>query len=145
MKKFTKLLSLLLVFALALSVVACSSYGKVEKALEDIGYTVVENSDKEEQYKDDENVTNVHVFEKSSLLGKEYVFVLEFKSTEKLVEYFNESDTLKGLVSDISKNEDVKAMHAALEEYGLVCDNCIVIPTLTNATSVMPAIAELNK
>lgn len=145
MKKFTKLLSLLLVFALALSVVACSSYGKVEKALKDIGYTVVENSDKEEQYKDDENVTNVHVFEKSTILGKEYVFVLEFKSTEKLVEYFNESDTLKGLVSDISKNEDVKAMHAKLEEFGLVCDNCIIIPTLTNATSVMPAIAELNK
>ena len=145
MKKFTKLLSLLLVFALALSVVACSSYGKVEKALEDIGYTVVENSDKEEQYKDDENVTNVHVFEKGTLLGKEYVIVLEFKSTEKLVEYFNESDTLKGLVSDLSKNEDVKAIHAKLEESGLACDNCLVFSLSLDFVDVMEKIAELNK
>ena len=145
MKKFTKLLSLLLVFALALSVVACSSYGKVEKALEDIGYTVVENSDKEEQYKDDENVTNVHVFEKSTLLGKEYVIVLEFKSTEKLVEYFNESDTLKGFVSDLSKDEDVKAIHAKLEESGLVCENCLVFSLSLDFVDVMEKIAELNK
>ena len=145
MKKFTKLLSVLLVLALALSVVACSSYGKVEKAIKDLGFTAVQNEQLEKQYEDKERVTNVHVLEKASLLGKDYVVVLEFKSTEKLVEFFNESETLKGFAKDLSSNEDVKAMHAALEEYGLVCDNCIVIPTLTNFAFVMPAIAELNK
>ena len=145
MKKFTKLLSLLLVFALAFSIVACSSYGKVEKAITELGFTVVENSNQEEQYKDDENVTNVHVFEKATLLGKDYVVVLEFKSTEKMVNYFNESDTLKGLASDISKNEDIKAMHAKLEEVGFACDNCLVIPTLLNFLDVTTKIAELNK
>ena len=52
MKKLTKLLSLLLVFALALGIVACSSYGKVEKALKDLGYSVVENEKQAEEYKD---------------------------------------------------------------------------------------------
>ena len=65
MKKFTKLLSLLLVMALAISVVACSSYGKVEKAIEELGFTVVESEKQAEEYKDEERITNVHVFEKS--------------------------------------------------------------------------------
>ena len=145
MKKFTKLLSLLLVFALAFSIVACSSYGKVEKALKDIGYTVVENSDKAKQYEDNENVTNIHVLEKASLLGKQYVIVLEFKSTEKLVEFFNSNEDIKDLVSDIASDEDVKAMHAKLEEFGLACDNCLVYPLSLDFLDVFTKIAELNK
>ena len=145
MKKFTKLLSLLLVMALAISVVACSSYGKVEKAIEELGFTVVESENQAEEYKDEERITNVHVFEKSVGLIKDYVIVLEFKSTDKLVEYYNESDTLKGLVSDISKNEDVKAIHAKLEETGFACDNCLIVPSLLNVLDVTAKIAELNK
>lgn len=145
MKTITKILSLMLIFTLSISMMACSSYGKVEKALTDLGYAVVENSDQGEQYKDDENITNVYIFEKSAIIGKKYVTVLEFKSTEKLVEYFNESDTLKGLVSDLSKNEDLKAMHAKLEEYGLACDNCLIFSFSTDSLDIMAKIAELNK
>lgn len=145
MKKFTKLLSLLLVFVISLGVVACSSYSKVEKALEDIGYSVVENSDKEEEYKDDENVTNVHVLEKSTLLGKQYVVVLEFKSTKKLVEYFEENEELKTFVQDIAEDDDVKKVHAKLEEAGLACDNCLIFSLSLDFVDVMEKIAELNK
>ena len=145
MKKLTKLLSLLLVFALAMGIVACSSYGKVEKALKELGFAVIENDKQAEQYQDVESISEIHVLEKSTILGKDYVIVLEFKSTDKMVEYFNESDTLKGLVSDLSKNEDVKAMHAKLEELGLACDNCLIVPSLLNMVDVMTKISELNK
>ena len=51
MKKLTKLLSLILVFALALSVVACSSFGKVEKVLKEDGYVLlVDKLDAQKQY-----------------------------------------------------------------------------------------------
>ena len=43
MKKLFKLSTLLLTFAMLFNFVACSSFGRVQNALEDIGYALIEN------------------------------------------------------------------------------------------------------
>ena len=43
MKKFSKILVALLTICLTLTLASCSSYGKVEKAFKDAGYSVVES------------------------------------------------------------------------------------------------------
>ena len=147
MKKLTKLLSLLLVFVLAMGIVACSSFGKVEDALTDLGYTLEENSNEADKY-EDEKITNAYVFKKVLdavvIQIPSYVIVLEFNSTDDLVAYFEESETLKGLIKDITKNEDLKKVHAALESKGYACDNCLII-NLALDPNVNTAISELNK
>ena len=146
MKKLTKLLSLILVFALALSVVACSSFGKVEKVLKEDGYILlVDKLDAQKQYEKVDGVTKVHTFTKSETIAGLPVpyltYVIEFKSTDKMIKYFNENETLKGLIKDLSKNDDVKAIHAKLEKAGVACDNCLII---TTDKDVYEEISDLN-
>ena len=146
MKKLTKLLSLLMIFVLALSFIGCSSYGKVEKVLKDDGYTLVETEDNaKKQYENVDGVVNVHIFTKSETILfapiTYSVAVIEFKTTEKMIEFFNENESLKILVQDIANDDDVKAIHAKLETAGLACDNCLII---SSDVDVYPQIAELN-
>ena len=58
-----------------------------------------------------------------------------------MIEYFNENETLKGLVKDLSKNDDVKKIHSKLEKAGVACDNCLII---TTDMDVYEEIADLN-
>ena len=74
MKKLFKLGTLLLVFTLLFNLVACSSFGKISKALEDVGYAQIQNeeesSDVANDAKEDESVTKVYLFtNKGSLVG----------------------------------------------------------------------------
>ena len=146
MKKFTKILSLFLVLGLALGIIGCSSFGKVEKVIKDEGYTLlVDKLDAQKEYEKVDGAVKVHVFTKTktvALLPVPYfVYVIEFKTTEKMIEYFNESETLKALVKDITKNDDVKKIHAKLEKAGIACDNCLII---TTDDDVYEEIADLN-
>ena len=147
MKKISKLLALVLVIALALSAASCSTFGKVNKALEGLGYTEMQGEDAEKQAKDyeDETVSEVHVFSKGGLLGG-VVIVFEFKATDDLVEYYKSSETLQGVAKDVSSNEDVKATYNALCDAGVACGNCLVLPlTITELSNVLNAIKDLNK
>ena len=144
MNKLTKLFTVLLLVCLSISMVACSSYGKVKKALTDIGYEVVEGEDADkqsEQYKD-ETVTNIHVFKKGNLT---YTIVIEFKATEDLINYYKESSSLQGIVKDLEESEDVNKMFEALENAGIACDNCLIIPSLLDLVDTTNAIKNLNK
>ena len=100
MKKFLKTTTLLIVLTMLLNLVACSSLGKVQKALEDKGYAIVENeeNDASKEAKDDERVTNFYVFtNKDSLslaeaLKLTVVVVTEFKATDDLIDYYKDKE-----------------------------------------------------
>ena len=147
MKKLTKILSILLVFVLSLGITACSAYSKVEKAITDLGYTLIEDQSAANKYQDDD-VVATHVFEKTLNAGviliPSYIIVLEFEDTEDLIEYCEESETLKGIIKDAFKNDDIKKFHANLEKAGIACDNCIIL-NLALDPDVTDAIIALNK
>lgn len=152
MKTITKILSLMLVLTLSISMMACSSYGKVEKALAELGYAVVEGDEADKQfsdYEDMESVTDVHVLSKTVDVGLVdipfYVVVLEFKSTDELVEAYKESsNTFQGIIEDINENEDAKELYNQLQENGFVCGNCMIL-AISLDLDVYEKIAELNK
>lgn len=153
MKKTLQLITLLAIITTVLfNFVACSAFGKVQKELETIGYSLIENEETEtsEEAKDDERVTNVHVFTNASSLSALEVYkvtlvtVIEFKATKDLVEYFNESDTLQGLVTDIQEDGTVEEVYNQLKEKGFACLNCIIIPVGLDASNVLTAIKGLN-
>ena len=136
MKKLIRTISLILIFALALSLTACSSYGKVEKALKGIGYAVVENSSESENYtKDTEIPVTAHILtNKDSLEGIEkaktnVVVVLEFNATEDLVNFYKESNAFQGLIEDAKEDGTIEEIYNALAENGFVNGNCFVIST----------------
>ncbi len=153
MKKMTKLMAILLVVVSALSLVACSSkYGALKSTFEKNGYT--ESQDVESwnkkitaEIKGDEDkdmVTNVHVFYKKTdkdttigdLLSRNVILVLEFKATEDMMKFYNESNTAQGAVKDIQKSEDAKAFYNALVEAGYANGNCLVLAIGLDTASV---------
>ncbi len=145
MKTITKILSLMLIFTLSISMMACSSYGKVEKALTDLGYAVVEGNEADSQsskYEDVKSIQEIHVFSKIVLFVPSIVVVMEFKSTEDLVNAYKDSNTLQGVIKDLSESEDVKEIYNKLAENGFVCGNCLII---SYDNEVYKKIAELNK
>lgn len=155
MKKLLKLTSLLLLVTMLFNLVACSSFGKISKALEDIGYAQIENeeesSDVANDAKEDESVTKVYLFtNKGSLEGIDklkttLVTVIEFNATEDLVEYFKDNNTLQGIVEDIKEDGTAEEVYNELKEAGLACGNCLIAPIGIDAKNVLNAIKELNK
>ena len=153
MKKFLKTTTLLMVLTMLLNLVACSSFGKVQKALEDKGYAIVENeeNDASKEAKDDERVTNFYVFtNKDSLslaeaLKLTVVVVTEFKATDDLIDYYKDSKTMQGIVADIKEDGTAEQIYSDLKEAGLACGNCLIIPIGFDAENVLNAIKELNK
>ena len=155
MKKLLKLTSLLLLVTMLFNLVACSSFGKISKALEDVGYAQIQNeeesSDVADDAKEDESVTKVYVFtnaESLSLLEGyklTLVTVIEFNATKDLVEYFKENNTLQGIVEDIKEDGTVEEIYNDLKDAGLACGNCLIAPIGLDAENVLNAIKELNK
>ena len=45
-----------------------------------------------------------------------------------MVEAYESSATIRGLVKDIADSEDVNAVYNALKDAGYAKDNCLVIP-----------------
>lgn len=133
MKKSLKVLSLVLVLVMAvLSLASCSKYSALKSAFENAGYkenTALENTAQEikEELEKDELVVNLHLMTKESN-GLTSALIVEFKSTEDMKKAYDDSETIKGLVKDISSNEDAKAFQEALENAGYAKGNCLVIP-----------------
>ncbi len=133
MKKSMKILSLVLVLVMAvLSLASCSKYNALKSAFEKEGYeensnleTVAKNI-KEEMEKDN-LVVNLHLMTKKSN-GLTSALIIEFQSTEDMKKAYDDSETIKGLVKDISSNEDAKAFQQALENAGYAKGNCFVVP-----------------
>ena len=135
MKKLTKIVSLALVLVMAVMMLAScggSKYPAIEKALVDAGYennttfTGVMNTIKEELAKE-EYAVELHMLTKKSN-GLTSAIVIEFKSTKELVEYYESSATVQGLIKDVSENEDVNKMYNALVNAGYANGNCLVVP-----------------
>ena len=132
MKKSLKVLSLVLVLVMAvLTLASCSQYNALKSAFEKNDYE--ENTDletttkaiKEELEKDDLVVT-LHLMTKKKTLTS--ALIIEFNSTEDMKKAFDDSETIKGFMKDISKNDDVKEFVKTLEESGYAKGNCLVLP-----------------
>lgn len=141
MKKLTKVLALVLVLAtLALTLVSCSTYGNVKKAFEKEGYTESEDVEKfAKSYKEKAEKENLavqlHVFTKGAekltnildFSKVDAVLVYEFNASDDLKKAMEEKESIKGLVNDILKDENVNDAYNTLVEMGYVNGNCLVI------------------
>ncbi|MBQ7407779.1 MAG: hypothetical protein IJW13_00675 [Clostridia bacterium] len=132
MKKLSKIIVLVLVVAAAVNMVACSTYGKLQKAFTEAGYTeqteldAVTNNIKSELGKSEEDslAIELHLFTK----GLTSALIVEFKATDDMLEFYKNSETAQGLVKDVSENEDAKAFYNSLVEAGYANGNCLVVP-----------------
>ena len=131
MKKFAMIVSILLVAVLSVAMVGCSMYGSLKKAFEKEGYEEVTEledvakKEKEEAKKDNLEV-NLHAMKKVDGLKSTLVLIVEFKATEDMKKFYEDSETVKGFVKDVSDNEDVKAWQEAMENAGYAKGNCLV-------------------
>ena len=80
---------------------------------------------KEEAKKNDIVVT-LHGMKKVKGLTSDLVLIVEFKATEDMNKFYENSETVKGLVKDVAKNEDVKEWQKAMENAGYAKGNCLV-------------------
>ena len=125
-----------------------SKYPAIEKAFVDAGYennttfTGVMNTIKEELAKE-EYAVELHMLTKKSN-GLTSAIVIEFKSTKELVEYYESSATVQGLIKDVSENEDVNKMYNALVNAGYANGNCLVVPAsilyINEITSIVKSV-----
>lgn len=120
MKKTVKIVSMaLLLVAVMVMLVSCSSFKKIKGNFEDAGYTLVENNDEANTITAELEEGNIsctaHLFQKKGDLLTYNALILEFKSDEDLNKALSESETLKGLVKDLQNAE-------------LVNGNCLLVP-----------------
>ena len=152
MKKLLKIGTLLLTVIMLFNLTACSSFGKVQKALEDVGYKLVENEENEtsQEAEESEKVVNVYMFTNAESISASeiykltFVTVIEFKSTKELVEYFKESNTLQGIVQDLEDERTIEEIYEELKDEGFACGNCLIIPFGSDDEAVLEAIDEVN-
>lgn len=129
MKKFFKVTALLIAtLALCMFLTACSSsFKKVEKALEDIGYEKIESTSEANKYTNGTDVAvDATCFKKVDGFKTNIVIVLEFKATDDMKEFYKDSDAFRGLVKDIKEDGTAKEFHEALEDAGFAKGNCLV-------------------
>ncbi len=139
MKKKSLLLTcLVLAMTMLMVLCGCSTYGKIEKAFINDGYTV---SEKTETYQkqllealnakseeDAKAICTIHLLVKTENgtivnLPTAATFIFEFSSTDEMNEKINDSETLKGLIKDAQNSDYVNG-------------NCIAFPVL-NSNAVL--------
>lgn len=142
MKKIIKLLTVATLIVSCLLTMGCSSYGRLEKAFLDAGYTAVEQLDqvaetiKADLEKEDLVIT-AHGFTKKSGLTSDFVIIFEFKSTKDLAKACKESNTLAGFIDDLEQDEDLQDIYEELVEEGYAKGNCLVFSlNILNAKNV---------
>ena len=118
MKNVIKVLALSMVVVLSvLMLVSCSTYGKIQSAFEDAGYTL-QNADNEKtgEIKTEDGVITytIHTFQKegegilgSITQGLSTTVVWAFGSDADLAAALEESETLKGLIKDAQNSDYV--------------------------------------
>ena len=129
MKKFFKVTALLIAtLALCMFLTACSSsFKKVEKALEDIGYEKIESTSDANKYTSGTDVpVDATCFKKVDGLNSNIVIVLEFEATDDMKEFYKDSDAFRGLVKNIKDDGTAEEFHDVLEDAGFAKGNCLV-------------------
>lgn len=124
MKKVSKWLAAALCLTMVLTLVGCNKYNSVQKVFEDNGFTHSNtlNSMFDAVTKDMEKeniVVTPHVFTKDIIC---VVVVLEFKSNADIDKALEGSESLKGLLKDLSKSDCVNG-------------NCLCIPVTPSLTT----------
>ena len=134
MKKLAKILTLTIAVVLCVTMFACSSYGKVERALTNIGYEKIEADENAEKMESESEVavtthlfSNVETIPAKDILKAGVVIVLEFKATEDMKEFYEDSETMQGLINDLKADGTAEEFYNALVEKGLANGNCLVI------------------
>ena len=141
MKTFTKILALALVVVMSVvMLVSCSTYGKIEKAFEDAGYTL-QNADNEKTgtiETDDGVITyTIHTFQKEaedsdSILGDIIGGIGEAASTAVVWEFSSDKDLAKAM----AENEDMKELLEDAQESDLVNGNCFLMTLNPDAVEI---------
>ena len=146
MKKFSKILAVLLTVCLTITLAACSSYGKIEKAFKNAGYSVVE-SDKTQQWETsaEEYGVTAHYLEKKETITTLGVIILEFKATDDMLEFYENNEMVRDLLSGISQNEDAKDFYNGLVEVGFANGNCMIFPASVSSLIGLQSILEIVK
>lgn len=133
------LLSVVLLVGCVFTLVSCgNAYPKLKKAFEKEGYKVNETldsitNDLKTELERENFVVEIHLLSKNLISN---VVIIEFKTTEDLVNAYKDSKTMQGFVKDVKDNEDVKEMYKALEDAGYVKENCICVPLSLNVNEV---------
>lgn len=134
MKTFTKILALALVVVMSVvMLVSCSTYGKIEKAFEDAGYTL-QNADNEKTgtiETDDGVITyTIHTFQKEGegILGG----ITQGLSTAVVWEFGSDKDLAKAM----AENEDMMKLLEDAQESDLVNGNCFLMTLNPDAVEI---------
>ena len=130
MKKIVKITSLLLVLTLSLFAIACSSYGKVEKAFLDNGYSLAQEiNDTSKAIKEDveglEIEAKYYNFIKSGLANE--VLVIEFKAKDDLVKASRNLSSINLQLSGIDTKAETDDLYDSLVDAGYANGNCLAI------------------
>ncbi|MBQ7340377.1 MAG: hypothetical protein IJW43_05955 [Clostridia bacterium] len=144
MKKLVKIITVLLIVVLSLSAVACSTYGKLEKAFTDAGYEVVENQEAENMEDEEKGIT-AHYLEKKETLSTIGVIILEFKATDDMIEYYNENEIVRDALEAILTDEDTQDLYQALVDAGIANGNCLVYPATLSAVLAINSVTDIVK
>ena len=136
-KKMKAMILVVMSVFVAICCIACtSSYGKIEKALEEAGYEKIQSNEEAEQMQTESDVAvTVHLFSNKNSIGLmelaklNVVIVFEFKATEDMKEFYEESSTMQGLIKDIQEDGSAEEFYNKLVEKGYANGNCLVIST----------------
>lgn len=147
MKKLSKICAIALTLVMALSLVACANtYPAIKKAFEAEGYTQSEMV--EGLTSDFKAITNnegkeIAVTAHSLVKGLKVAFILEFKATDDMIDYYKNNEIVRDAVAAVANDEDAKTFYNALVEKGYANGNCMLVPVgitgeaLTEMTTIM--------
>lgn len=142
MKKLSKLCALALLVVMSLSLVACANtYPNIKKAFEKEGYKQSETV--EGLARDFKSVTNkdgkeIAVTAHALVKNGNTAFILEFKATDEMIDYYKNNEVVRNAVKDVTSDEDAQAFYNALKEKGYANGNCMLVPvSITGNTQEM--------
>lgn len=130
MKNMKKIVAIVLLAAMAFTLISCSSFNSIKKAFIDNGYTYIDNADSEDnddakqantitaELEENEISCTVHMFKTTTKIIVDipvYALVLEFNSEKDLTEAIENSETIKGLIKDSQESDYING-------------NCLLVP-----------------
>lgn len=126
MKKLLSILTFTFILFCCFTFGACCNYSKIEKALTDNGYSVIEGNSVASQIQKESTVyVDAHLFDNVKALTT--VVVFEFKSTEDMKKFFTDSETLQGIINDVDFELSKKDFYDDLVQKGYANGNCLVV------------------
>ncbi len=131
-------LTAILLVGCVFSLASCqkkSVYPKLEKAFIEEDFELVEELDTvtdkiKSELEKEELVIELHLLVRKELLDPGTALIIEFKTTDELVEAYEDSATLRGFVQDVKEDEDAQAFYDALVEHGYAAGNCLIVPII---------------